>query len=279
MATAPDSQSTKAGLVIGLFVAAIALMLVVVVLRTESEPDSFQDWIYPNCSPFAAVTNSEALSAVFMTRDSFTNVVDWYSKHVRMGKAGNPSFSARSQGLFSHGMGEQAGRIGSRNGTNAASEIFLVWRRGRALIVRASWNSGDGYTTIAIAERQNWPATNALFAPNILVNALASPGSIRGSGGQMRNLAAFAFTDTNSMAVLSKFWDPLVWVTNSSNARISGISTNDLYLAQVVPLPVGAAAHGREMDLLFMTPRTLSLIHVGESSSGTNQVVIGSITR
>jgi hypothetical protein len=276
MANAAYFRFTKAGLVISLFVATVALVLVVVLLRTEGEPESFQDWIYPNCSPSAAVTNGEALSVVFTTRDSFTNVVDWYSRRVRMGRSGNPGFSGRSRGLFSHGLTEQAGRIGSRTGTNAASESFLIWRPGRALIVHASWNSGDRYTTIAIAERQNWRATNAPFAPNILVNALTPPGSVRGSGGQMRNLAAFAFTDTNSMAVLWKFWDPLVSVTN---ARISGISTNDLFLAQLVRLPAGASARGREMDLLFITPRTLSLIHVRESSSGTNQVVIGSITR
>jgi hypothetical protein len=281
MTNAPRSGLTKAGLVIAVFVGGVAVMLIVLVLRTPVT-ESFHDWTYPNSSPFATITNSEVLSAVLMTRDNFTNVVNWYSDRVRMGRSGNPSFSGRSRGLFARGMTEQAGRIGNTPGTNAVTETFLIWRHDRAMIVHASWNRDDPYTRIAVTMRENQPTpTNVGFAPNILMNALTPPTSVRGSGGQMVNLAAHAFTDTNSFAALRQFWDqPSALATNTASAQgRSGVATNELRRAQVVRLPVGAAANAKATDLLFITPHTFSLIHVAESSNKTSQLVIGSITR
>ena len=282
MTKAPRFGLTKAGLVIALFVGGVAVVLIVLALRTPVA-ESFRDWVYPDSSPFASITNTEVISAVFMTRDNFTNVVDWYSDRVRMGRSGNPSFSGRSRGLFARGMTEQAGRIGNRPGTNAATETFFIWRRDRALIIHASWHREDSYTTISITARETPPATNSAFAfiAFNMVNALTPPGSVRGSGGQMVSIAAHTFTDTNSFATLRQFWEqPPALATNTVNAPgRNGVATNELRRAQVVRLPVGAAANAKEADLLFITPHSLSLIHVAETTNKTSELVIGSITR
>jgi hypothetical protein len=268
-------------------------MLLVIALQTNGDPELLRDWIYPNSSAFAAITNGEAISTVWITGDDLTNVTDWYSDRARMGRTGNPSFGGRSRGLFSHGMSEQTGRIGTRSGTNAATETFLIWRPDRALIVHASWNRGERRTRISITERRGSSASNMLFAPNTLVNALTPPGSVMGSGGQMLNVGAFIFAHTNSLAALSNFWDePLVWLTNSANAQsLSARSAIALKPVQMVRLSAGVDvlaisgkkrilnAEGREMDLLVIAAQSLSLIHAEESSNNTSQLMIGSIIK
>jgi hypothetical protein len=278
MTNIPRFGLTKAGVVIAIFIGVVAVALVVLALRTPVT-ESFQDWIYPNSSSLATITNSEVLSAVYTTPDDLTNVMDWYSDRLRIGKGGNPSFSYRSRGLFARGISEQAARIGNALGTNA-TESFLIWRPDRALIVHASWNRKDLYTTISITTRETLPATNSTFSLST-VQALTPPSSLLGAGGQTMNVAAHALTDTNSFTTLRQFWDqPSALATNTVNARgRGGVATSEFSRAQVVRLPVGAAAKAMETDLIFITPNTLSLIHVAEGSNSTRQVVIGSITR
>ena len=266
---------TKAGLVTALFVTGVAVLLAIVALRTR-ETDFVRDWIYPGSSPVTGMTNGDVLHSVYATTDRFTNVVDWYSSQLGMGRGGNPMFMGRSRGFFIHRNLEQIGRMGDQSGTNAATETFLVRRQERAVIIHVSWKGENGSTWISLSTRELQPSTTSPVSALSLVAALTPSSSLQNAGGQMFNIAANALTDTNPFARLARLWDDPV----SFTTKFAGvIGAGELHRAQVLRLPVAEPANAREADLLFVTPNSCSFIHLAERSNQTSQLLIGSMTR
>jgi len=152
-----------------------------------------------------------------------------------------------------------------------------VAQREHVIIVHASRNDTDQSTTIFVTVRHSQPATNALFVWNVL-NMLTPPSSIPGSAGQMVNIAAHALTDTNTSPKLRVYWERDFHRVASSVAG-AAVPDGELDQATRIRLPATASANASESDLLFITPRSLSLIHLVASSNQTSKLIIGSITQ